>query len=334
MSFPDTKTICRHVRKAVSSRAAVAAILILMMALALPAGLAAQQQSFVYVNNQDTVNTVSGFTVSNTGALTPIAGSPFLTNGAGSTATCYGLDRMAVNVAKGLLFVSNPGDQTISVFQINATSGALTLAPGSPVQSGITTDGCGGMSLAATPDGNFLMVSGNGVIQSFNVAANGSLTPAVLTSNVSSTNVSMKISSNGQFLAVSNEVSVSLFTINSDGSLTAAANSPVSPSGTGLVSGLEFTCAGDRLYGSEISTNSSAIDVWSVSAASGLTPITGSPFSGPENDSNIVALSIDDTKMFTTSQLSNHVLSYNIATGGAPTRFGSAGTPSTLHVPA
>jgi 6-phosphogluconolactonase (cycloisomerase 2 family) len=348
MSFPDTKTICRYLRKAVYSRPAVAAILILMMALVLPAGLAAQQQSFVYVNNQDTVNTVSGFSVSNTGALTPIAGSPFLTNGSGSTVTCYGLDRMAANAAKGLLFVSNPGDQTISVFQVSATTGVLTLAPGSPVRSGITPDGCGGMSLAATPDGNFLMVSGNGQIQSFNVAADGSLTPAVLTSNVPSTNVSMKISSNGQFLAVSDEGAVSLFTINADGSLTAAANSPLLLNGTRQLAGLEFTCAGDRLYGNETSVSSSAIDVWSVSATTGLAPITGSPFTkisiphssifGPQPDSNIIALSIDDTKMFTSSQLSNQVLSYSFAPDGSlntnSSGISAAGTPSTIHVPA
>lgn len=51
------------------ARGTAAAILLLIMALMLPASLAAQ--SFVYVNNQDTVNTVSGFSVAPTGALTP-----------------------------------------------------------------------------------------------------------------------------------------------------------------------------------------------------------------------------------------------------------------------
>ena len=66
------------------------------------------------------------------------------------------------------------------MFQINTTTGALTIAPGSPVASGLAADGCGGMSLAATPDGHFLMASSNGSIQSFNIAASGALTPAVL----------------------------------------------------------------------------------------------------------------------------------------------------------
>ena len=177
MTF-GTKTDLKSLSRTFQSRGVIAAILLLIMALALPAGLAAQ--SFVYVNNQDTTNTVSGFVVSNTGTLNPIPGSPFATGGAGSTTTCYGLDRMVVSTVDKLLFVSNPGDQTISVFQIDPTSGALTIAPGSPVNSGggLTPDGCGGISLAVTPDGTLLMASSGGSIQSFNVASTGALTPA------------------------------------------------------------------------------------------------------------------------------------------------------------
>ena len=94
MTFPRTKNYYRYLRNMVFSRGIVAAILLLIMALMLPASLAAQ--SFVYVNNQDTTNTISGFTVVPSGALTPIAGSPFVTGGAGSSVTCFGLDRMVV----------------------------------------------------------------------------------------------------------------------------------------------------------------------------------------------------------------------------------------------
>lgn len=294
----------------------------------------ARAQSFVYVNNQDTTNTISGFSVETNGVLTAIPGSPFITGGAGSTTTCYGLDRIAISATAKLLFVSNSGDQTISAFQIDTSTGSLTLAPGSPVASGLTLDSCGIMSLAATPDGQYLMASSNGRIQSFSIAANGALTPAVLTTNCCAPMVGMKISADGKLLAVSNETSVSIYTINPDGSLTLVPGSPFPQMGTGLVSGLEFSCAADRLYASEASFGKTAItDAWSVSASGTLTPIAGSPFLSSGTDANVVLLSPDNAHLFTTDQLDNAVTSFNVAADGSLARIGAFGSPASLHVP-
>jgi 6-phosphogluconolactonase (cycloisomerase 2 family) len=306
----------------------------------LPASLTAQ--SFVYVNNQDTTNTISGFSVAASGALTPISGSPFVTGGAGSSVTCFGLDRMVVSTVDNLLFVSNSGDQTISVFQINPTTGALTIAPGSPVVSGLAADGCGGMSLAATPDGHFLMASSNGSIQSFNIAASGALTPAVLsTPTAPSTSVGMKISSDGKYLALSNETSVSMFTIDPNTSaLTSVATSPFARQSTGLISGLEFSCAVDTLYASESSFGSSAItDAWSIGAATSaapgaLTPVAGSPLLTPGlNDSNAIALSPDGNRLFTTDQLNGKIASFSVAAGGSLASSSILNGVGSVHVP-
>src|SRR6266852_2487626 len=307
------------------------ACLVLSIALILPAITTAQ--SFVYVNNQDTINTISGFSVSPTGALSPVPGSPFNTGGVGSTTTCYGLDRMTISTPDKLLFVSNSGDQSISVFQIDA-AGALTAAPGSPFAGGLALDACGGSSLAATPDGKFLMASSNGQIQSFNIAVNGSLTPAVLTSNCCAPTVGMKISPDGKLLALSNETSVSVYTINADGSLTAVLGLPFTQQGTGLVSGLEFSCAADRLYASEASfTSSSITDAWSVSAAGVLAPIAGSPFLSAGSDANTVLLSPDNSLLFTSDQFVNKVTSFTVGASGSLTRIGSFGSPVSIHLP-
>ncbi len=340
MTFPRTKNYYRYLRNMVSSRDLVAATLLLIMALVLPASLTAQ--SFVYVNNQDTTNTISGFSVAASGALTPIAGSPFVTGGAGSSVTCFGLDRMVVSTVDNLLFISNSGDQTISVFQINPTTGALTIAPGSPVASGLAADGCGGMSLAATPDGHFLMASSNGSIQSFNVAASGALTPALLSTPAApATSVGMKISSDGKYLALSNETSVSMYTIDPNTSaLTSVATSPFARQSTGLISGLEFSCAVDTLYASESSFGSSAItDAWSIGAATSaapgaLTPVAGSPLLTPGlNDSNAIALSPDGNRLFTTDQLNGKIASFNVAAGGGLTSIGNFNGVGSVHVP-
>jgi 6-phosphogluconolactonase (cycloisomerase 2 family) len=335
-----TKICFTYLRKTLGSRGIVATILLLIMALALPANLAAQ--SFVYVNNQDTTNTVSGFSVGPTGALSPIAGSPFATGGAGSTVTCYGLDRMVVSMVNNLLFVSNSGDQTISVFQITPGTGVLTIAPGSPVNSGLAPDACGGMSLAATPDGQFLMASSGGQIQSFNVAASGALTPAVLTTHAPITTVGMKISSDGKYLAISNERSITVYNINLvnalgivAGSLTQVAGSPFPRQSTGLISGLAYTCAVDTLYASEASNGASAItDAWSVAPATGaLTPVAGSPYLTPNTtDSNVIALNPDDSRLFISDQLDGTITSFSAASGSL-TKIGTYGGPGQVHVP-
>lgn len=303
----------------------------LLALLTLP--LAAHAQTFVYVNNQDVVNSVAGFSVSPTGSLTPVPGSPYPTGGSGSTTTCQGLDRIITSAANNLLFVSNSGDQTISVFQIDPTSGALTAAPGSPFASGLTLDSCQGISLAVTPDGALLMASSNGIIQGFSVAANGILMPGPQTANCCSPTVGMKISSQGNVLAISNESSVSVYTINPDGSLVAITGSPFPRGGTGLLTSVDFSCAGDRLYGSESSFTSSTItDAWTV-AGGVLTPVLNSPFSGAGVDSTSVVLTPDNTTLFTNEAFSNKIDSFHVNADGSLSTSGSFGGVGTVHAP-
>src|SRR5690348_6351323 len=80
-----------------SKHFSTAALLLILFTALSP--LAARGQSYVYVNNQDVANTVVAFSVSSSGSLTPVPGSPFATGGAGSTLSCYGLDRIVVSSA-------------------------------------------------------------------------------------------------------------------------------------------------------------------------------------------------------------------------------------------
>jgi Domain of unknown function DUF11/MBG domain (YGX type)/Ubiquitin-activating enzyme E1 FCCH domain/Lactonase, 7-bladed beta-propeller len=313
-------------------RSLAIALLLIVLAIALPS--TANAQSFVYVNNQGVDNSVVAFSVSSNGSLSEITGSPYSTGGAGATASCYGADRIVVSAAGNLLFVSNGGDQTISVFSINPATGALTLGPGSPFASGLTLDACNAISLAATPDGKYLMASSNGQVKTFNVAANGVLTPAASTTNCCSPNIGMKISSNGQLLALSNENSVSMYIINADGSLTAAAGSPFPRTGTGLISGLDFSCAADRLYGSEVSFGNSVIlDAWTVDPAGVLTPVAKSPFTAAGTDASTIAMSADNSFVFVNNQLSTKLNSFSLNADGSLTSVGSFGGVGTVHVP-
>ncbi|MBZ5523768.1 MAG: beta-propeller fold lactonase family protein, partial [Acidobacteriia bacterium] len=304
----------------------------LTAALLLPS-IALGQGNYVYVNNQTASNSVNAYSVSATGALTQLPLSPFSTGGKGANVVCYGLNRTTVSGANNLLFIANTGDLTISVFQINPATGALTLAPGSPFASGLALDTCQGMSLAVTPDGSFLMASSNGSIQTFSVAANGALALVSTTPNCCTPIASMVISPNGKFLAVSNESSVSVFTITA-GVLAPVAGSPFPKTGTGTVSGLDFSCAGDRLYGGEATGSPTIADAWTVDTTTGvLTPTPGSPFHTVGNDSNIVLLSPDNSLLFESNQFTNSVNSFSLQANGDLTSLGKFGGSTAVHLP-
>ncbi len=109
---------------------------------------------FLYILNYGD-GTISAFTVNQTtGALTAVAGSPFLVGDIFPAA--------AVVSPKGnFLFVANFSANnagSISVFTINATTGVLTPVTGSPFTGSGPANG-----ITIDPTGNFLYVAANGV---------------------------------------------------------------------------------------------------------------------------------------------------------------------------
>jgi 6-phosphogluconolactonase (cycloisomerase 2 family) len=295
---------------------------------------AAPTANFLFVNNQAaTGNSIAGYSVAVDGTLTALAGSPVATGGLGANAACSSVNRLALSAGNNLLFVSNGGDQTISAFLIDPTSGALTAAAGSPFASGLTLDACSGISLSATPDGRFLMASSNGQIKTFSIAAAGTLTALSTSSNPVVPNASMKISANGQLLAVSNGASVYVFSINPDGSLTAVAGSPFAEAGTGSLAGLDFSSASGLLFGAEASATAAFADAWTIGANGALSSVAGSPFSTTAINSNVVLLSPNDSFLFASNQGSNSVTSYGVNAGGSLNSIGSFGSAASLHAP-
>lgn len=87
------------------------------------------QGNFLYLPFGDTTSVVQGLTIDHTtGLLTPIPGSPFPIQPTGATAD------MAVADPKGrFLYVGSEFTGSISEFQINSTTGALTEIAGSPI---------------------------------------------------------------------------------------------------------------------------------------------------------------------------------------------------------
>lgn len=133
---------------------------------------------FLYVSNtNDSAGNISAFSVNvNTGALTPVPGSPFATGAAGSfPGPAAMVDREFGN---NFLYVALAGtanaNNEIAAFVIDGNTGALTPVPGSPFTTGkdplyMTLDG----------PGNFLYTSNiqDNTISAFSFDNTGALIP-------------------------------------------------------------------------------------------------------------------------------------------------------------
>jgi 6-phosphogluconolactonase len=105
----------------------------------------------LFVSNAHNVGagtgTISAFTDSRNGTLTPVAGSPFADD---QTAPCW----VEITHDGQFLFTVNTGSGEISRYQI-APDGALTLLGSTPVSA---TGGVGAVDARLSPDGRFLYV--------------------------------------------------------------------------------------------------------------------------------------------------------------------------------
>src|SRR5262249_62009181 len=94
------------------------------------------------------------------GACTSCSGWPFLTGGTGGGGGLFGVNRAATCSGQKLIYVSNAGSHDVSGFFVNPSTGSLDLVPGSPFSTGGVSRG--GIALACTPDGRFLMAANTG----------------------------------------------------------------------------------------------------------------------------------------------------------------------------
>jgi lactonase family protein with 7-bladed beta-propeller len=101
------------------------------------------QLNLVYVEGNvvgGSGNQVIGFSNDGAGNLTPLPGSPYFTGGFGVTGVFSDVQfdsdgELLANTAGSLLLAVNGGSNSISAFDVNA-DGSLTLAAGSPLDSG------------------------------------------------------------------------------------------------------------------------------------------------------------------------------------------------------
>src|SRR2546425_1916244 len=285
-------------------------------------------KTFVYTNNNplSAPNSVSAFSVGPGGILVMVPGSPFPTLGTGSGNGNFGSHHITATVTRNFLYVANDGSNNISVFKINTDTGGLTLVSGSPFATGGSAT-IAGMSLAATPNGQFLYAGNadSSNISAFRIASNGVLTPIGPPTPAGGTPDGIKVSPNGQFLGVAlpSSDSVAMFRIRSTGALVAVSGSPFAAGDSGLAADVEINCKSNLLFDPKatVVVGTSTVAVFTIASNGTLAPIPGSPYTfTPGDDSSVGVLSPDNRHLFVSNQFSHTITSLDVAPGGSLTQ--------------
>ncbi len=249
-------------------RITVVAALLLLVACSSYTALA---QTYTYTTNYGSGD-VSGFSLDpSSGALTPVAGSPFA-----SGATPQGnLGGIVTDPRCKHVYAGNWGG-TVSGYSIDPTTGNLTPVPGSPFAAGTQS-----AWVAIDPTSTYLYAInyGDSTISAYTIAGKGVLSP-ITGSPFALDGVNPDfavIDASGKFLYVANQSSndVSALTISSTGALTAVSGSPFAVGSSPR--GLTIDPSNTHLYVSN--TVSGDVSVFNINAATGaLTELSDSPF--------------------------------------------------------
>ncbi len=243
--------------------------------------------NFLLVTNNFTDN-VSVFSIdANSGALTPVAGSPFPAN--------TGPAEILITPSGNFVYVTNPGIGLITAFTFSSSDGSLTQLPNSPFSS-LPGGGGGAFGLAVDGSEQFLYVTNPsasnpppnvatiGNISAFSIDSNtGALTPILGSPFTAASGVgpsAITVDPGGKFVyatTTGSSSSIWCFAITpTTGQLVAAANSPFSVSAGGLFA--LFDPTGNYFYiGTQVGNG---IAGYTYNPSTGTpTAIAGSPFS-------------------------------------------------------
>jgi len=276
------------------------------------------ENNFVYTNNNTyfTANTISGYSVGPSGAVTQLPNSPFSTGGTGNGANGY-IATNRITACGKFLFASNDYSGDVSGFSVNKKTGNLVAVPGSPFFAGGNSSD--GIAVTVSPGCNFLFVANLDALElfAFSIEANGSLVPvqgspySVRYGEPST----LAITPDGSFLAVTfrSLPYVGMYSVGSGGVLTGVSGSPFPLSESAGATGvMDFNCDASLLYVPELDDQ---VDVLSVAAGGVLSLIPGSPFGSPAE--NYVSGLSRNGKFLFTSNGSSGLNSFKIGANGA-----------------
>jgi lactonase family protein with 7-bladed beta-propeller len=267
-------------------------------------GMVVAQKQFLYVG-LGTVEKLYGWTISSTGSLTAITGSPFpasldFLGTAGEAA-------MIANPAGTMLFVSDQLQSQIYAYQIG-TGGVLTAATGSPFAlpvgfqpMNLATDGLGKYLYAsngnssthtATEVAGFVINTTTGSTALTPVPGSPFAFPMWLVKGEPTGNFLIGTSGKAAFYSGTDDDHLYVFAItqtgSSAGAITPVSGSPFLTAFSPFSIAVQSNTSGNLLYSFSINdtaTGFNAAEGYTISSAGALTADTGSPFSGLTNGS-------------------------------------------------
>jgi hypothetical protein len=264
-------------------------------------GMVVAQKQFLYAGF-GTVGQLYGWTISSTGTLTAIAGSPFSAPFLGDFVTGVGEANMITNPAGTMLFISDNLQSLIHVFQIG-TGGVLTEIAGSPFAvpfdpMNLGTDGLGKYLYAS--NGTFSTHTATEVA-AYAIGTTGALTlvpgspfafPMWRVTGDPSGKFLVGTTGRSAFYSGTDDDHLYVFSITQTGA-TAGAITPVSGSPFPTVYSpfgiaVQSNTGGDLMYSLSINdtaTGFNPVEGYTISSSGTLTADTGSPFSGLTNGS-------------------------------------------------
>jgi 6-phosphogluconolactonase len=300
-------------------------------ATALPATAAASGSPVVghaYVNdNTAGTNTIAVLDRHADGRLTPTAGSPFKTGGAGTGSGLASQGAIQVTQDGRFVVAVDAGSNQVSVLRI-LDDGSVKLVNGGTVSSG----GSRPVSVAIHRDLVYVANAGDGASNytGFRLGDSGRLRP-IADSTVALPDGSQPgdvlFNGTGAKL-VGTRINTSLidsFTVGRDGRLTAGAGSPYPAQGLGPF-GSEFRPTNpDQLFVSNAHDGAGAgtVSAFNDSDTGVLSAIGSSPFADGQTAPCWVEISHDGRHLFTVNTASGTISRYSIADDGQLTLLGS-----------
>jgi len=234
---------------------------------------------FVYAANTGS-NDVSAYTIDpRTGALTPIAGSPFP---AGSAPVS-----VAVDPSGKFAYVANFNSSTVSAYTIDPRTGALTPIAGSPFPVGSESLFAGSepLSVAVDPSGRFTYVTNStGGVSGFMIDSSTGALTAIAGSPFPSGlfPASVAVDPSGKFAYVADQFSapnnISAYAIDpSTGVLSPVAGSPF-PAQPGFPEPVSVAVVPSGRFAYVVNTGSFTVSAFTIEPSTGaLTAVAGSP---------------------------------------------------------
>jgi 6-phosphogluconolactonase (cycloisomerase 2 family) len=305
--------------------------LAVIFGLMIAATIGVSAQQYVYVLTNESANRVRAYSVSGSGSLTELGGSPFSTGGTGNPSFAfYAAGRFAINVVNNYLFTANEGGgsarRSVSAFTINPGTGALTLIAGSPFFTGEAA-GSNSLSLAATAQHLFVADADANNVTVFSIGAGGVLSEIAgspFSTGAGSGPDGIMVTPDGNYLIVArfNFDDIAVYDIGGGGlTFVTSSASPLTASANFTVAGIEIMSNSTKLFAADAASGVS-VHVLDIAGNGSLSEIAGSPYTTADADnSNVALLSPDELYLFVSNQASDEITTFSVAANGALTQI-------------